>query len=100
MNTSLITASRSYVVVDAGAMQLASNVLERANKDEVLVEIKKATMSAPVVTVTHGELEALQIVITLFGMFSNKVEVRDLLTSLNEKLYGDEPRIVLKEPKT
>lgn len=52
MNTSLITASRSYVVVDAGAMQLASNVLERANKDEVLVEIKKATMSAPVVTVS------------------------------------------------
>lgn len=100
MNTNTVATihpSRSYVVVDAGAMQLANNVLDRANKDEVLVEVKKATTSARVVQLTHGELESLQIVITIFGMFSSKVEVRDNLISLADKLYGEPPIIVTKE---
>lgn len=99
MNTvaPVIHPSRSYVVVDAGALQLASNVLERASKDEVLDEVKNATISAPVVQLTYSELESLQIVITLFGMFSSKVEIRDNLISLADKLHGDPPIIVTKE---
>lgn len=99
MNTALIVPSRHYVVVDAGAMQLASNVLERAIKDEVLDAVKGATRAAPVVQLTHGEMEALQVVITMFGMFSSKVEIRDLLTSMHTKLYGEDPIIVVKEAK-
>ncbi len=91
-----IKASRPYVVVDAGAMQLAFNTLERASKVEILQEVRTATTSARVVEVTPDELESLQIVITLFSMFSSKVEIRDLLTSLAEKLHGDQPILVVR----
>lgn len=90
-----IVSGRNYRVVDPGALTMAKRILLRHGSCEAVVALDDATNTAEAISLTDGERQALDIVITTFPMFSSKQDVLDNLLSLKAKLEFEDATILL-----
>lgn len=96
----VLVSGNNYRVVDPGALTMAKRILLRHGSCESVVALDDATNTAEAFSLTEGERQALDIVITTFPMFCSKQDVLDNLRSLKAKLEGEDAAILLPREHT